>query len=135
MKTAKIFGKTVPVWAIAVALIVIIATVSAGALILSNIVTVHVIPIPPVEYALTLEPEDQTIYVGETATFTATLIAEDYKGNVLPVEGAEINLYFVEYPGIVLDTGLTDASGQCMLESVSIGDVIDVSFEAGYLTP
>jgi len=133
LKSVKLFGKSIPLLAIvAIAIIASIATVCAVNWFYSNVVTVHVIEEPePAVYDLYLTPEDQTIYVGQTATFTATL-SKYYDGETTFLEGVTVELY---YKGVAdenftpIDTGVTDGDGQCTLEWTSAGVGVP-SFEA-----
>ena len=119
--------------AVTLALVLIaVSSVLAAGFIFSNIVTVHVIEKPvPVTYVLTLEPAEQTIYIGESITLTATLT-----GDGAPIEAATIHLYMVTGAGdIEVGTGVTDASGQCSLGYGPIVTAKDYNYKAGYQTP
>ena len=103
MKSVKIFGKSVPVLALA---LISVTAVAAGTWVFSNIVTVHVTerPPPPHVYTLTLSaPND--VYVNEVMTFTGSL-----KSDSTGVSGATIIIMDMS-SGNTIGTATTTADG------------------------
>jgi len=115
-------------YAIALALIAMVATVSAAGWIFSNIVTVHVTekPVPPV-YTFTLTAPD-TVYVNEPIEFTGSLMADS-----TPVVGATIDILDMSSAQVV-STATTDASGNfaCEWTPTAVGSY---DFKAKYDAP
>jgi len=126
MKSVKIFGKSVPVLALA---LISVTAVAAGTWIWSNQVTVHVTerPPPPLVYTLTLSaPGD--VYVNEVMTFTGSL-----KVDSTGVSGATIDILDMSSAQVVSTATTTeDGTFTCSYTPTAVGTY---NFKAKYIAP
>jgi len=126
MRSIKIFGKSIPILALA---LISVTAVAAVTIIWSNQVTVHVTPPPPPPpvYTLTLnQPAD--IELGDPIVFTGSL-----KVDSTGVSGATINILDMSSAQVV-STATTTADGTftCNYTPTAVGTY---DFKAQYLVP
>lgn len=132
MKSVKIFGKSIPMLAIALVMIASVATVSAASTwIYSTPVTVIVTSGVPGDYVLTMTvAPGSELHVGGTIYFIGTLT---YQNN--PVSGAEIGLYDAATGAHIGEVGaLTNENGAYTLVWVPTAEGTS-TFKAGYVMP
>jgi hypothetical protein len=129
MKKVKIFGKSIPLFALVA--IAAITLVAASTIIYSNVVSVTIVekPEPVPGYELTLAAPLE-VYLGEAIPFTGSLT---FEGNA--AAGLEINIYETGDIIIPVATTTTLADGTFAVQYPNTLALDTYTFEATYLAP